>query len=104
MALASAGTPRLIIDIRIKRARRVPENLEWPLTAGMVPNTRRHHTILACHPAHLAKAPNRVCHEVDYELSQGGVEGLIGEWELFGRSASHIDFGVPLMCRGYEGF
>ena len=104
MALAGTRKLRLILDVGIKLARRIPKQAERPLSAGVIPNARRHHTMLARHASHLTKSHDGVCHEVDDELCQDGIERLIFKRELLRCSALHVDPGVALLSCCHEGF
>jgi hypothetical protein len=96
VALAGAGKLRLIFDVGIKLPCRDPEQAERPLAAGVIPNTRRHDTMLAGHARHLAQSRDRVCHEMNDELGQGGIERLLAKWQPLRRSLSH---GYPSVAR-----
>jgi hypothetical protein len=104
VALAGPRELRLILDVAIKLACRCPELAERPVAAAVIPHARRDDTMLARHARHLAQSRDRVCHEVNDELGQGGVERLIAEWELLRRGASHGHPGVALSSCCDEGF
>ena len=91
---ASTRKLRLIVDVRIKLAGRLPKQAERPLAAAVIPYARCHDTMLARHTRHLAKSQDGVCHEVHDELCQGGIERLISKRQLLRRRASHVDPGV----------
>jgi hypothetical protein len=96
VAFAGARKLRLILDVGIKLARCLPERAERPLAAGVIPNARGYDTKVARRARHLAKSRDGVCHEVNDELCQSGVEGLIFKRQLLRRSASHGDAGMAL--------
>lgn len=79
MALTCTRELRLILGVAIKLMRRLPKHAERPLAAGVIPNTRCDDTMLARHARHLLKSPDRLRHEVNDELCQGGVESLIAK-------------------------
>ena len=54
--LAGTRKLRLILDVGIKFARRLPKQAERPLAAGVIPNARCHDTMLARHACHLTKS------------------------------------------------
>jgi len=83
VTLAGTRKLRLILDLGIKLVRCLPEQAEWPLAATVIPNARCHDTTLARHARHLTKSHDGVCHEVNDELSQGRVEGLVWERQVF---------------------
>src|SRR5437588_3191651 len=100
MALTGARALRLVMDVAIELARRLPKHAERALAAGVIPNTRCDDAVLARHARHLAKSPDRVRHEVNDELCQGGVERLVSKRQLLRRSALHVDPGMALLsCR-----
>jgi hypothetical protein len=96
VTLARAREVRLTLDVGIKVARRLPERGEWPPATGVIPHARGDDTVLARHASHLAKSHDGVCHEVDDQLCQGGVERSIFERQLLRSSAFHADPGVAL--------
>jgi hypothetical protein len=104
VTLAGTRKLRLILDLGIKLVRCLPEQAEWPLAATVIPNARCHDTTLARHARHLTKSHDGVCHEVNDELCQGGVERMISKRQLLRRSASHADPGVALLSCCNEGF
>jgi hypothetical protein len=100
VALTRTRELRLIRDVAIKLTRCRPKHAQRPLTAGVIPNARCHHAMPARHARHLAKSHDRVCHEVNDELCQGGVERPILKGQVLRGSALHADPGVALLnCR-----
>ena len=82
MALSCPRELRFILDAGIELLRRLPEQAERPLAAGMIPHAGGPHTICARHARHLAQSRDRVCHEVNDELRQGSIEHVIPERQL----------------------
>src|SRR5439155_8734482 len=95
---------RLILDVAIELTRSLPKHSERPLAAGVIPNTRCDDAVLARHARHLAKSHDRVRHEMNDELCQGGVERLVSKRQLLRRSALHADPGMALLSCHNEGF
>ena len=102
MALARPGKLRLIVQARVQRPCRVPEQPERPPASGVVPDAGRDGAARPCHAPHLGQPPRRVVHEVDNELRKRGVELAGRERELFGRRLADIDSRVPLPGGGDE--
>ena len=100
---ARTREPRLILDTGIELPRSLPKEAERPLTAGVIPDARRHDATVARDPRHLAKSLDGLCHEVNDELGQGRVEGLISKRQLLGRSVLHGDPGVTVSSCRHEG-
>ena len=103
VALARTRELRLTLDGGIELAGRLPEEAERPLVAGVIPHARRYDAVLARHARHLAKSFDGICHEVNDQLGQGGVECSSFERQLLRRGAVHADSGVALSSRGNEG-
>ena len=97
------GTPRLILDLGIERACRLPEGAEWAPATTVIPDARRHHTTRPSDTRHLAEPSHGIRHEVNNELCQGPVERPVREWQPLGRCESHVDAGVALASRRDEG-
>ncbi len=97
LTLARPGEPRLIVDVAIEFARRVPEAAERSLASMMVPDACGHDASLASHAGHLAQAHDGIFHEVDDQLGQRGIEGLILERELRRGRSSYVDRGISLL-------
>jgi hypothetical protein len=103
VTLARAREVRLSLDVGVKVARRLPERAEWPPATSVIPNACRYDTVLARHASHLAKSYDGVCHEVNDQLCQGGVEPSIFERQLLRRGALHADPRVALSSCCNEG-
>ena len=103
MALTGTRELRFILGVAIKLERRLPEHAERPPAAGVIPNTRCDDTMLVRHARHLAKPADRIRHEVNDELRQGGVERLVSKRQAFRRSALHADPGMALPSCRNEG-
>jgi hypothetical protein len=104
VALTGTRELRLILGVAIELKRRLPKHAERSLAAGVIPNTRCHDAVPARHTRHLAKASDRVRHEVNDELRQGGVERVVFKRQVLRRSALHVDSGVALLSCRNEGF
>ena len=102
VTLARPGEPRLVLDVAIELACRVPEEAERSLTAVMIPDACGHDASIAGHAGHLAQAHNGLAHEVHDELRHGGIEGPILERELLRGRSSHVDRGKARVCCGDE--
>ena len=90
------GQVGLVVDVRVERPRRVPEEPEGSLARRRDPRrTRRRH-----HPAgsrgHLGQPRDRILHEVNDELREGGIERAVREWQLLGWRPPDIDAWVSL--------
>jgi hypothetical protein len=103
VALTGTRELRLILGVAIEVERRLPKHAERPLAAGVIPNTRRDDAVLARDARHLAKSPDRLRHEVNDELCQGGVERPVPKRQALRRSALHADPGVALLSCRNEG-
>ncbi len=102
VALASTGKLRLILDLGVEFARRVPEQAERALTASVIPHACRHDTTWANDAHHFAQPLAGICHEVNDELREHSVESLVRERQLLCRPKSHVDAGVTLSGRRDE--
>jgi len=103
VALARTRKLRLTLDVGIKFARRLPKQAERSLAASVIPNACRYDTVLARHARHLAKSYDGLCHEVNDQLCQGGVERPVFKRQLLRRSALHADPRVALSSCCNEG-
>lgn len=77
LALAGTGKLRLIPDLGVEFARRIPEQAERPLTAGVIPHACRHDTARAGDARHFTEPLCGVFHEVNDELRENTVECLV---------------------------
>ena len=102
VALAGTGTLRLILDLGIEFARRIPEQAERALTASVIPHACRHDTAWANDAHHFAQPLSGICHEVNDELRENSVECLVRERQLLCRAKSHVDAGVTVSGRRDE--
>jgi hypothetical protein len=98
-ALASTGKLRLILDLGIEFARRIPEQAERPLTTSVIPHACRHDTAWANHAHHFTQPLCGICHEVNDELRESSVECLVRERQLLCRAKSHVDAWVTVPGR-----
>ncbi len=57
VALTSTGKLRLILDLGVEFARRIPEQAERALTTSVIPHACRHDTAWANDAHHFAQAP-----------------------------------------------
>ena len=103
VALAGAGTLRLILDLGIELARHIPEQTERGLTAGVIPYARRNDTAWANDAHHFAQPLPGICHEVNDQLRESSVEGLVRKRQLLRRHRSHVDARVTVPRRREEG-
>jgi hypothetical protein len=103
MAFTCSGQSCLTFGPGIALPDRLPEQAEWTTAAFVVPDTRRHDTMPACHTAHFPKACDGVRHEMDDELCERGIECVILEREPLRGRSSHRDSGVAFLSRRYEG-
>jgi len=104
VACTGTGKPRLILDLRIHLARRVPKHAEWALTTSVIPDARRHDAARPSHARHFAEPQDGVCHEVHDELRERSVERFVCEWQLLRGRKSDIDPGVAVLSRRDEVF
>ena len=89
---------------RADRARAPPpRSAQRALTARVIPDARRHDAALARHARHLAQPCHGVCHEVNDELGEGGVEGVALEREVLRGRLLHADAWVSLEGGRDEG-
>jgi hypothetical protein len=103
VTLSRTREARLILDSGVEVARRLPEHAEWSPASGVIPHARRDDTVLARHASHLAKTCDGVCHEVNDQLGQGGVERSIFERQILGRGTLDADPRVTLSSCCDEG-
>jgi hypothetical protein len=102
MPLARARKLRLVGDVRVELAGSLPERMERSLLAGVIPDAGRDDAAGSRHPGHLAQSPDRVCQQMDDELSEGAVELRVLEGKLLCRSALHGHSRMPLSSRCQE--
>ncbi len=102
VAFAGTGKLRLILDLGIESARRVPEQAERAPTASVIPHACRHDTAWADDAHHFAQPLSRICHEVNDELCENSVECLVRERQLLCGPKSHVDAGVTFSGRRDE--
>jgi hypothetical protein len=91
LTLASACEPGLILDLRIKVTCDLPEQAERTSPARMIPDARSHDSSPSRHACHLDETTDRILHEVNDELRQGGVERTILERQLLCRRTPSAD-------------
>jgi hypothetical protein len=101
-ALASTGKLRLILDLGIEFARRIPEQAERALTTSVIPHARRHDTAWVNDAHHFTQPLSGICHEVNDELRENSVERLVGKRQLLCRRESHVDAWVTVPGRRDE--
>jgi len=99
-----AGTrqPRFVVNARVELPRGLPEETEGALVAGMIPDGRDDDAVTPGHPPHLGKTSDRIRHEMDHELGQGGVECIVRERQLLRRGSTDVDAGVSSPGRRRE--
>src|SRR5438270_1088691 len=90
VAATGARKARLVLHLRVERARRIPEHTQRPAPAGVIPDAGGHDSAPPGHPRHLAKPRDGVGHEVDDELRQNRVEPLILERQVLRRGTLHL--------------
>ena len=93
MAFAGTRKLRLIHDVGIKLARRLPKQAQRPLATPVIPDTSGNDTVPPRDARHVGQAGNRVCHEVDDQLREGGVERPIRKREVLRGPLQHLDAG-----------
>ena len=101
-ALAGTGKLRLILDLGIEFARRIPEQAERALTASVIPHACRHDAAWTNDAYHFAQPICGICHEVNDELRESCVECLVRERQLLCRRKSHVDARVTVSGRRDE--
>ena len=102
VALAGTGKLRLILDLGIEFARRIPEQAERTLTAGVIPHACRHDTAWASDAHHFTEPLCGIFHEVNDELRENSVECLVRKRQLLRGAKSHVDAGVTVSSRRDE--
>ena len=102
VALAGTGKLRLILDLGIEFARRIPEQAERALTTSVIPHACRHDTARANDAHHFTQPLSGICHEVNDELRESTVECLVRERQLLCRRESHVDAWVTVPGRRDE--
>ncbi len=81
---------------------RLPEQAEWATISVMVPDTRRDYTMPPRHAVHLPQPRHRVCHEMDDELGEGGVERAVLKWQILRVRSPDRDCGIAFLSRCRE--
>ena len=71
-------------EIRLERGGGVPERSQERHLARVVPDARSDDAARPRHPAHLGDARARVLQEVEDELGERGVEGVVREGQVLG--------------------
>ena len=102
MPLACPREPRLVLDVGVELARGAPERAERSLPAAVIPDAGCDDAVSPGDARELAQPGDRICHEVDDELRQGGIERGVLERELLRRRAADVDPGVALPGGGDE--
>ena len=95
MALASTRQPGLVDDVGVELARDVPADAERTAAAVVVPDARGDDATRSGDPRHLPQPADRVAHEVDDQLGQGGVVRVVGEGEVLRGPGAYVDLGQP---------
>jgi len=103
VSFARSGEVSFSFAVAIEFARSVPEEREWSFATGVIPDAGGHDSALAGYPGHLVQPCDRVVHEVNNELREGGVEDPVLERELLGGRSSHVDRGIALVHRCDKG-
>ncbi len=75
---------RLVRNGQVKITRGPPEQRERPSLSAVVPDAGSDDSGRPGDAAHFAKARYRILHEVDYQLSERQVEGVVRVWQKFG--------------------
>ena len=101
VAFACARELRLVLDGGIELAHSLPVHAQRALSAAVIPHGCRHDASLARDTRHLAQSRHGICHEVDDELRERGVERLLGERQVLGRRALHRDARVAF-ANGFD--
>ena len=97
------GELRLVFAPGVDLRRSLPEHGEWALSArGVIPDAGSDDALLASDARHLAQARDGIRHEVHDELCERCVERAVGEREVLGRRALHVDLRMALARRGDE--
>ena len=94
VALARACELGFAIDGRVELPRGLPEQAERTLVAAVVPDARGDDAVPPRHAGHLGQSRDRVLHEVDDELREGGVELVVGERQVLRGGLQHLDARV----------
>ncbi len=102
MTLARASEPRFISNRNVQTVGGFPKDGEGPSAAIRIPDTRGHESVIDGDAGHLLQAHNRLVHEVNYELRQSRIEGLIIKGEPFCCRPSHVRQWIPFLHRTGE--
>ena len=93
----------LVVDVGIELPRGTPEGARRARAAAVVPDARGDDTAAARHARHLLEAGDGVGHEVDDELRERGIEGVVGKRQVFRRRPLDGGAGMTLARSGDEG-
>ena len=104
MALPCPGQRRFVVDARIELPRRLPEEAQRALPAGVIPDAGRHHATPMRDAGHLGEPGKGVGHEMHRELGEDGVEHPIRERQLLRGCEADVNAGVARSGRLDEGW
>jgi len=93
-APAGAGKRRFVLDVVVELPRRVPEQTQRPLAAGVIPDTSGNDSARSRHARHLAQPEHRIGHEMNDQLRQHGIEQTIPVRQLLGDTTLDLDPGM----------
>ena len=93
VTLAHARQVRFILRVAIDLAGGLPEQAEWAVPAGVVPDARCNDAVAAHDARHLGQPRHRIRHEMDDELREGRVERAVCERQPLGGCLVHVDPG-----------
>src|SRR5438552_10011390 len=91
VSFAAPGQARLALHVGKELAYRAPEERERRLLAGVIPDARGDDAAGARYTSHLAETADRIRHEVNDQLGEGGIEGRVRKRQLLGGRPSDID-------------
>ncbi len=82
IAFACARELRLVLDGWIELVHSLPVHVQRPMAAAVIPHRRCNDASVARDARHLTQPSHGICHEVDDELRERGVELPLGERQL----------------------
>jgi hypothetical protein len=91
MALTGTGKRRFVLNVTVELPRRVPEQAQWSVAAGVVSDTSGNSSSRSRHARHLA---HPIGHEMNDELRQRDIEHPILVRQLLGDATLDVDPGI----------